>query len=174
VSGQQVGWPVLGSSKEDLDEKKAAGERVVYVGSFIEPAREVTVYLHRELDADASQCREAYPVQRLVPVTPEASGVVALRQLFAGPTEDEIALGYVSPFSEATADLLLGIRVEARTAFVDLASASLTTVANGKCGREAFLAEVEPTLKTILPVEWVVYSIDGDLRAGCRWMQRCQ
>jgi hypothetical protein len=152
----------------------AAGERTVYVGSYVEPGREVTLYLNRELDAGAGQCGEVYPVQRMAPVTPEASGVVALRQLFAGPTEDEIALGYVSPFSEATADMLLGIRVEERTALVDLAGALLEAIPNDDCGRETFLAEVEPTLKAALPVEWVVYSIDGDLRAGCRWMQHCE
>jgi hypothetical protein len=113
-------------------------------------------------------------VQRLVPVTPEASSAVGLRQLFAGPTEDETALGYRSPFSAATAGLLLGVRVEERTAFVDLAGGPLAAIANDDCGREAFLAEVEPTLKAVLPVEWVVYSVDGDLRAGCRWMQRCE
>jgi hypothetical protein len=70
--------------------------------------------------------------------------------------------------------LLLSIKVEERTAFVDLAGIPLAAVASDDCGREAFLAEVEATLKTVLPVEWVVYSIDGDLRAACRWMQRCE
>jgi hypothetical protein len=153
---------------------RAAGERTVYVGSFVEPGRNATVYLHRGLNADASQCGAVYPVQRLVPVTPEASGVVALQQLFAGPTETEAEQGYVSPFSETTAAMLLSIKVEERTAFVDLAGALLEATANDDCGREAFLAEVEPTLKEVLPVEWVVYSIDGDLRAFCRWMQRCE
>ena len=152
----------------------AAGERTLYVGSYVESGREVTVYLHRDLGAGSGQCSEVYPVQRLVPVTPEASSVVALRQLFAGPTEDEAALGYVSPFSEATADSLLGVVVEERTAFVDLAGGALGAIPSDDCGWEAFLAEVETTLKTVLPVEWVVYSIDGDLRAGCRWMQRCE
>jgi hypothetical protein len=37
---------------------------------------------------------------------------VVLQQLFAGPTEDETARGYVSAFSEPTADMLLDVKVE--------------------------------------------------------------
>jgi hypothetical protein len=152
----------------------AAGERTVYVGSNVEPSREVTLYLHRDLVANGGQCRVVYPVRRMVAVSPEASGVLVLRQLFAGPTEDEIAQGYASPFIGATADMLLGIQVEERTAFVDLAGVPLGVLPNDDCAREAFTAEVDTTLKMVLPVEWVVYSIDGDLRAGCAWMQRCE
>jgi hypothetical protein len=152
----------------------AAGDRAVYLGSFLEPDRKVTVYLHRDLNAGAGQCGVVYPVERLVPVSSEASGVVALQQLFAGPTESEAAQGYVSPFSDATADMLVSIRVEGRTAFIDLADVFLATQGEDDCGREAFLAEVEATLKEVLPVEWVVYSIEGDVMAFCQWRKWCQ
>jgi hypothetical protein len=152
----------------------AAGDRTVYVGSFLEPNRKVTVYLHRDLSSEAGQCEVVYPVARLVQVSPEASSMVALQQLFTGPTESEAAQGYVSPFSKATAGMLVGIQVEGRTAFVDLASVFLATQADDECSREAFLAEVETTLKEVLPVEWVVYSIEGDVMAFCQWRKWCK
>ena len=152
----------------------AAGDRVVYVGSFLEPDRRVTVYLHKDLSAGAEQCAIVYPVERLVPVTSEASSMVVLQQLFAGPTEAEAAQGYVSPFSEATAGMVTGIRVEGRTAYVDVADVLPAMLADDDCSREAFQAEVEATLKEVLPVEWVVYSIEGDPQAFCQWMQWCE
>jgi spore germination protein GerM len=100
--------------------------------------------------------------------------VAALQQLFAGPTESEAAQGYVSPFSEATADLLVSVRVEGRTAFVDLSDVFLATQAKDDCSREAFLSAVERTLKETLPVEWVVYSIEGDVMAFCQWRAWCR
>jgi hypothetical protein len=99
--------------------------------------------------------------------------MLALQQLFAGPTEAEAAQGYVSPFSEATAGMVTGIRVEGRTAYVDVADVFPAMLADDDCSREAFLAEVEMTLKEALPVEWVVYSIEGDLQAFCQWMGWC-
>jgi hypothetical protein len=152
----------------------AAGDRSVYIGSFPEPDRAVTVYLHRSLDAQAEQCGMVYPVARPVPVTAEASSMVALGQLFAGPTASETAQGYVSPFSEATADMVMGIRVEGRTAYVDVADVFPAMLADGDCSRQAFLAEVEATLKEVLPVEWVVYTIEGDPQAFCQWMGWCE
>lgn len=150
----------------------AAGDRVVYVGSFVEPTRMVTVYLHKELNSGSAGCGQVYPVERSVPVTSEPSGVVALGQLFAGPTEAEVAQGYRSPFSKATQGMLKDIKVKGRTAYLDLADVRpVMPMAGSACGREAFLAEVEATLKAVLPVEWVVYSIKGDPLAFCEWMQ---
>lgn len=152
----------------------AAGDRAHYVGSFLEPGRQVTVYLHRDLSAGAGQCGIVHPVERWIPVAPEASGIVALQQLFAGPTEREAEQGYVSPFAEATAGMLLDIRVDERTAFVNLADVFLTTQADDDCNREAFLTEVETTLKAVLPVEWVVFSVEDDVMAFCQWRKGCQ
>jgi hypothetical protein len=152
----------------------AAGDRVVYLGSFLEPGGMVTVYLHKDLNGEAEQCGVVYSVPRLVPVTSEVSSMVSLQQLFAGPTEAEVALGYVSPFSEATAGMVMGIRVEGRTAYVDVADVLPAMLADDECTREAFLAEVEGTLKEVLPVEWVVYSIEGDPQAFCQWMKWCE
>ena len=71
--------------------------------------------------------------------------------------------------------MLVGTRVEGGTAYLDLADGFETMFgADDACDREAFRSEVEATLKEILPVEWVVYSIDGDLQAFCRWMQWCE
>ena len=100
--------------------------------------------------------------------------MVALRELFAGPTESETALGYISPFSEATAGMVMGIRVEGRTAYVDVADVLPAMLAEDGCTQQAFLAEVETTLKEVLPVEWVVYSIEGDPQAFCQWMGWCE
>ena len=100
--------------------------------------------------------------------------MVVLQELFAGPTESEVTQGYVSPFSEATAGMVMGIRVEGRTAYVDVADVLPAMLADGDCIREAFLTEVEATLKEVLPVEWVVYSIEGDPQAFCQWVGWCE
>jgi hypothetical protein len=152
----------------------AAGDRLVYVGSFLEPGRTVTVYLHKDLSTQAGQCAVVYPVERLVPATSEASSMVVLQELFAGPTASEVTQGYVSPFSEATAGMVMGVRVEGRTAYVDVADVLPAMLTENGCTQQAFLAEVEATLKGVLPVEWVVYSIEGDLQAFCQWMEWCE
>jgi hypothetical protein len=168
------GYEIWLQSKGVVYRYWAAGDRVVYVGSFLEADRRVTVYLHKNLNAEAGQCGVVYPAERVVPVTSEASSMVALQQLFAGPTEAEAAQGYVSPFSEATAGMVMGIRVEGRTAYVDVADVLPAMLARDDCSREAFQAEVEKTLKEVLPVEWVVYSIEGDPQAFCQWMGWCE
>jgi len=152
----------------------AADDRIVYVGSFLEPGRTVTVYLHKDLGAEAEQCGVVYPVERLVPASAQASSMVVLQELFAGPTESETARGYVSPFSEATAGMLMGLRVEERTAYVDVADVLPAMLADDGCIRQAFLDEAEATLKGVLPVEWVVYSVEGDPQAFCQWMGWCE
>ena len=168
------GYEILLQTKGVVYRYWAAGDRVAYVGSFLEPGRMATVYLHKELNVEAEQCGMVYPVARLVPVTSEASSMVALQQLFSGPTEAETAQGYVSPFSEATAGMAMGIRVEERTAYVDVADVLPAMLADDDCTRQAFLAEVEATLREVLPVEWVVYSVEGDPQAFCQWMGWCE
>jgi hypothetical protein len=150
----------------------ATGDRVVYVDSFLEPSRTVTVYLHRVRGLDPDGWGEVYPVERSLPVTTEATSVLALKELFAGPTEAESATGYVSPSSEATRDALRDIKVEGRTAYVDLADVRGLILT--PTDREAFLVEVEETLKAALPVDWVVYSFEGDRLAFCQWIERCE
>jgi hypothetical protein len=168
------GYEIRLESKGVVYRYWAAGDRLVYVGSFVQPDRAIIVYLHKSLDGGELDCAQVYPVERRVPVTSEASGMVALQKLFAGPTEDEAALGYVSPFSEATAGMVMGFRVEGRTAYVDVADVLPALMADGGCSREAFRAEIETTLKAVLPVEWVVYAIEGDQQAFCQWMQWCK
>ena len=99
--------------------------------------------------------------------------MLVLQELFAGPTQGETEQGYVSPFSEATAGLVLGIRVEGQTAYVDMADVFPAILADDDCARQGFLVEVEATLKEVLPVEWVVYSFEGDVQAFCQWMGWC-
>jgi len=168
------GYEILLHAKGVVYRYWATEDRVTYIGSFLEPGRTVTVYLHKDLSAEAGQCGVVHPVERLAPVTPEASGIVALQELFAGPTESETAQGYVSPFSEATAGLVTGLRVEGQTAYIDMADVTPAMLADGDCTHQAFLAEVEATLKEVLPVEWVVYSFEGDVQAFCRWMDWCK
>jgi hypothetical protein len=100
--------------------------------------------------------------------------MVVLQELFAGPNKAEMDQGYVSPFSEATTGLVLGLRVDGQTAYVDIADVFPAMLADGDCSRQAFLVEVEATLKEVLPVEWVVYTIEGDAQAFCQWIGWCK
>lgn len=117
------GYEILLQAKGVVYRYWSTDNRVAYIGSFLEPARTVTVYLHKDLSPEAGQCDVAYPVQRLAPVASEVSSMVVLQELFAGPSKAETEQGYVSPFSEATAGLVMGVRVDGLTAYIDIADA---------------------------------------------------
>lgn len=131
----------------------------------------VTVYYGNvELNPEAD-CSRVFPVERRAPFDP-AVAQVALRALFAGPTAAEAAAGYSSLFSEETAGILIGLRVEGDTVYINLRDVrSLIPNASSSCGSAQFFAEVETTLGELIPFERVIYAIEGDPEPFYEWVQ---
>jgi hypothetical protein len=127
----------------------------------------VAIYL---LEGTPEDCKATRAVVRTVASrSPEA----ALRALLAGPTPDEIALGYSSWFSAATADMLDGVSVAggvARVSFRDLRP--VIPNASSSCGSSALLSALDATLGQFPEVRATRYSILGDEPAFYEWLQR--
>jgi len=122
-----------------------------------------------ELRTEAD-CAIVFERQRQVPKT-EGVAAAALRQLFAGPTEDETAGGYRSPFSAATAGLLRRVVIEHGTAYVDLNDPrALLPGATSSCGAAEFHTAIERTLRQFPTVRRVILAIDGEPRRFYEWM----
>ena len=135
----------------------------------------VTLYFgNTELNPEMLDCGAVFPVERVLPAgSAEFAAEFGLRELFAGPTEAEAAQGYVSWFSEDTADILIGLKVEGTTAYLNLKDLRpIIPNASTSCGSMAFFAEVETTVKQILPIERVIFAIEGDPAPFYEWMQR--
>jgi spore germination protein GerM len=123
----------------------------------------VTVYFgNTVLNPDMIDCAEVFPVERVVPAT-SSRAEAALEALFAGPTDEEAEEGYVSFFSEATEDILISLKVEGDTAYLNLRDIRpIIPNASSSCGSAAFFGEVQTTVKAALPVERVIFAIEGD------------
>jgi len=140
----------------------------------------VTIYFgNSDLNLNIQDCSLVYPVVRLVSAVETAGdepGIAtvkaALEELLAGPTEAETEQGYVSMFSSQTASMLKNVRVEGATAYVNLADARQVIPSAGtSCGSQAFLAQVRRTVQGVLPVERVLYAMEGDPAAFYEWLQ---
>ena len=119
----------------------------------------------------AGDCAAVFPVLRQIPHTYDLPRAV-LEQLFAGPSEQELQQGYVSSFSPATAGALKSIAIEGETAYIDLVDVRpLMPAVSASCGRQAFFAEVETTLRHVQPLERVIYAIEGDPAPFYEWVQ---
>lgn len=132
----------------------------------------LTVYFgNTEMNPGLLDCSQVYPVERVVPATP-VTAEAALLQLFAGPTEDEMAKGYVSTFSTETRSILKSLKIEGNTAYVNLVDVRPTlTSVSSSCGSSAFFGEVENTLRGVAPVTRVIFAIDGEPETFYEWVQ---
>lgn len=131
----------------------------------------VTVFFGNSLLSPAGDCNVVFPVERQVSAAGDLSRA-ALQQLFAGPTEEEKAQGYTSLFSQATKDILQGLKVEGNTAYVNLADVRwLIPAASSSCGGASFFAAIRSTLAQVSPVERVIYAIDGNPALFYEWAQ---
>ena len=131
------------------------------------PAAEVRVFF---VPGGADPCGTVSPVVRKVagPVTAE----IALRELLAGPTVEETAVGFTSLFGPATADALLDATVAggiARVSFRDLRL--LLPNASSSCGSAALLAALDATLAQLPGIRGARYSLGGDEAAFYEWLQ---
>jgi len=133
---------------------------------------QVTVYFNNSnLNPGMIDCSKVFPVVRTVPAGPDLV-TAALKELFAGPTDAEVAEGYVSLFSPATRDILIRVKVQGDTAYVDLMDIrSLIPSASASCGSADFFAEVGNTVKAAAPVQRVLYAIEGDPAPFYEWTQ---
>lgn len=110
--------------------------------------------------AGTNDCTLVYPVTRIVPRQADVARA-ALLELLKGPTEDEKALGYSSPFSAATADILVSVRVAAGKAYVDFKDfRQLLPEVAQPCGSQQFRHQVEQTLKQFPGIGQVIYAIE--------------
>ena len=117
-------------------------------------------------------CEEVVGVERDVPADDALRG--ALAALLAGPTPQEAAAGYGGWFGEATAGLLLDVRVEGRIALVDLDPRLPAVIPNAatSCGSTALLASLDATATQFSAVDRARYALDGDRVAFYHWLQR--
>jgi spore germination protein GerM len=143
-------------------------------GAAAGPSGTITLALYfgnTEMNPGLLDCSKVYAVERVVPVAPDMAEA-AILQLFAGPTEKEIAEGYVSTFSEATRSILKSVKIEEGTAYVNLVDVRpILTSVSSSCGSSAFFAEVENTLRGVAPVKRVIFAIDSEPAAFYEWVQ---
>lgn len=117
-------------------------------------------------------CEKVYHFERKVLKTNEIEKAV-LEELFKGPIESEQERGYKSFFSEETKDILKGIEVRNRTAYVNFIDIrNLMPEVSSKCGSEQFLSEIETTLKQFSTIDNIIYLIEGDSAVFYEWIQR--
>lgn len=116
------------------------------------------------------------PCGNVAPVVREVDGqadpAAALRELLRGPTPEETAAGFTSPFGAATADALQGVVVAngiARVSFRDLRP--LIPSASTSCGTAALLAALDATLAQFPGILGARYSLGGDEAAFYEWLQ---
>jgi len=133
---------------------------------------EVAVYFNNSnLNPGMMDCSRVFPVVRTVPAGPDVA-TAALQQLFAGPTEAEAAEGYVSLFSAATKEILIWVKVQGATAYVNLKDIRpLIPAASSSCGGADFFAEVGNTVKAAAAVQRALYAIEGDPAPFYEWTQ---
>jgi len=132
----------------------------------------VQIYFHNSRLDSTQSCDKVFPVTRQIEADLNRAQA-ALEQLFKGPTQSEQEQGYNSFFSQQTAGVLKGFKVEGATAYVNLADIrQIIPNASTSCGSQAFLAELETTLKDSLPgLERVIFAIHGEPRTFYDWMQ---
>lgn len=118
----------------------------------------VQVFLMNDSLNPEVTCTKVFPVTRDVPRT-EGVGRAALDELFAGPTDNERALGYSSviPVGVSVRSLV----VENGVATVDL-SPELDRGVGGSCRVAAIRSQIVQTLKQFPTVHDVIISIGGN------------
>ncbi len=116
-------------------------------------------------------CDVVFPVPRSSPYTSNTT-VAALEVLFHGPTPDERSQGYRSFFSEKTTGLLKRLKIEARTAYVDLYGGyeELAGVTSS-CGSAEFFSQIQRTLGEFPAIDRIIYAIEGDPEVFYNWME---
>ncbi|MGB2694788.1 MAG: GerMN domain-containing protein [Dehalococcoidia bacterium] len=131
----------------------------------------VTVYFaNTEQNPNMEDCSLVFPTERQVPTT-DTVAEATLTELFRGPNDAEASEGFRSFFSSETDGVLIGLKIEGDTAYVNLADIrGIISGANSSCGSAEFFAEVEQTLADAASVRRVIFAIDGDPATFYEWM----
>lgn len=127
-----------------------------------EDAKTVVYFNNSSRAAAGEECSSVYGVERAVQKD-ETPIQAALEQLFAGPTEKEIQLGFSSFFSEATRNILKSVKIRDRTAYINLTDIrNIIPNASSSCGSSQLLSEIIETVKHDRSVERVIIAIEGN------------
>lgn len=123
------------------------------------PVTPVVVYFTQGPAGGDGGCPSPVGVTRAV----EGQGVAraAIAELLRGPTPQERAEGYASPFSEATADLGFTVKIAEGTASVDFASVEGIALPSPECAAAAVLGPLDATLQQFPNVERTRYTLRG-------------
>ncbi len=169
IQGQVYQYLVLWADQPHI---RSLADSLWFLASSSGETMTVTVYFgNDQLNPGQVDCGLVYPVTRTVPAMPSVAEV-ALAELFAGPTEAERQQGYTSWFSSETQSILKSLKIQDGTAYLNLADIRwVISGASTSCGSRAFLSQVEITLKAAVPVDRVIYAIEGDPAPFYEWMQ---
>ncbi len=134
-------------------------------------SKTVIYFSNPRRNPNSAECGVVYGVERTIPVNTNIFEF-SLQQLFRGPTESEKSQGFSSFFSQKTKDILLGVDVKDRVAYVNLKDIrTLIPNVSSSCGSAQFLAEVEETLKHNKTVDKIIMAINGDPELFYEWIQ---
>jgi len=125
------------------------------------------VYFSKGAEMD---CNLVYGVER-ANVNPSDYASV-LRELFRGPTTNELSEGYSSFFSNQTVDSVIDVDIVGSRAYVNLKDIrALIPNASSSCGSQSLLSQMDTTLKQDGTITESVYAIDGKPRDFYEWLQ---
>lgn len=128
--------------------------------------REVLVYFHCAPPGEVRDQQTA-PVRRAIRET-TAILEATLRELAGGPTPKEQDVGFYSPFSARTRNLLKGVKLEGGVATVDFSSELRRLDNIGTTGVSSTLyQELNETIFQFSTVSSIVYTLDGSAEAWC-------
>ncbi len=120
--------------------------------------------------ATSDVCVADHPVVRWVR---ERSIQAIVAELVRGPTEDELAAGYSSWFSPATAGAVQRAVLAGGIARVDFRDLDrLIPNASSSCGSSVLLSSLDATLRQLPEVRETRYSIGGSEARFYEWLQR--
>ncbi|HBB03143.1 MAG: Spore germination protein-like protein Gmad2 [Candidatus Peregrinibacteria bacterium GW2011_GWF2_38_29] len=120
---------------------------------------------------NATDCGAVFATERNMPKNKNLTEI-ALKELFKGPLTGEKSLGYSSPFSSETSNILQGIKIENKTAYINLIDIrKLMPNVTTSCGSAQFMSEIEKTVKYNTGVENIVIAIDKNPKTFYEWMQ---
>ncbi len=121
-------------------------------------------------DPDDFYCEAVAPVTRLVPPPELLTG--AFEALLAGPTDEELEVGYGSWFSPETGWSVESVTISDGVAWIDFSEDSpLIPNASTSCGSMALRAQLDSTAMQFPAVEKTVYSFGGDVTAFYHWLE---
>lgn len=128
-------------------------------------------FLNEKDDPNIEDCTAVKPTIREIPKT---AGIAraALIELFKGVNADEKARGFVSFDPESTSNILKGLKIKNRVAFVNFDDVVYEKLGNAttSCG-SGFFTSIESTLKQFPSIKKVVYAVEGDTNGFYEWVQ---